>query len=110
MSLSDFGLPLSENPPEGPQFVDSGNCLCAFQLFSGAQETAAWRCLGNNKKSQNIYQGKSGKWYMSKNGDSNTDPTSLPVSDASFPPDNRTAYVSEQGGGGLVSLDSVNPN
>ncbi|KAF2101114.1 ABC transporter-like protein [Rhizodiscina lignyota] len=108
MSLSSFGLPLSESPPEGPQFIDSGNCLCALQEFQGADQTTAWRCLGSNKKNQNIYQGVSGKWYKPETDNSAIDPHALAVNDDSLRPNNHTAFVAEPGSRqSLVALNSV---
>lgn len=114
MSLSSSGLPISESPPDGPQFVDSGNCLCALQDYPGADQTSAtlaWRCLGNNKKNEKIYNGDSGKWYKPRAGDTAEDPKSLRVNDASLPPDDRTAFVAQPDNpANLVPLNSTNTN
>lgn len=74
--------------PKGPTFIDSGACRCALENYHGGQ--SAWRCIGN--RTQDIYDGSTGKWFELKDKDAGVPLHQLPVQDNEFPPDNTTTF------------------
>lgn len=84
---------LTETKPAGPQFIDTGACLCALRTDV---DTAAWRCIGN--RTQDIYNGNSGEWYDIKSDIQPQDASTLAITDKEFPPDTSKAFVFDNNG------------
>ncbi|KAI9658131.1 MAG: hypothetical protein M1831_003976 [Alyxoria varia] len=54
------------DPPQGPDFIDTGHCHCALRDVPD-RTGQAWRCLGDAQ--ENIYKGSSGKWFRPERED-----------------------------------------
>ncbi|KAL0932310.1 uncharacterized protein CTRU02_213263 [Colletotrichum truncatum] len=47
--------------PQGPSFLDTSACLCAFRTINGSASAAAWHCIGN--QTEGVYTVNTGRWF-----------------------------------------------
>lgn len=83
--------------PNGPIFIDTASCQCALQANQDTEpnkqsQNEAWRCTGN--ATENMYAGKSGKWFFPVNEGSKAD-LNQTFNSANNPPDTTQSYILE---------------
>lgn len=92
---------------DGPAFLDTQACLCAYRRTPVSDSDAAsWECIGNQTKGIDIYTG--GKWFRpthsaSISGDDDEDLG--PIWDASNVPDTSAPLFYDAGQDSLVAID-----
>ncbi|KAH8898927.1 hypothetical protein GQ53DRAFT_677677 [Thozetella sp. PMI_491] len=93
-------LPERNDTIGGPIFLDTGACLCAYGRSPVARsDPAKWHCIGNQTDGLNV---TSGKWF---NTVKDSAFATLPMDDASQPPDVSKPLMFDDGSNSLVSVD-----
>lgn len=91
------GTPLPSKSPEGPFFIDTASCQCAFQptrqiKVDKGRPRGIWRCIGSG--SDDVYVGDTGKWFFPVNNvPASSKDLHEPINWAGNPPKSGSPYV-----------------